>query len=118
MSACEAVARSRVKAQAALQAVKAPGTPEEPGESHAMVVSAPRVVLTGTQGSFGYEEKDSRLAFDRLKRALEQAGASTRDIAVAHYYPLSRGIATQVRKIRAEVFDASRPPAGSLLIFE
>ena len=40
------------------------------------------------------------------------------DVAYAHYYPLSHGIAAQVRKVRAEFFDAARPPAGSLLTFE
>ena len=37
------------------------------------------------------------------------------DVAYAHYYPLSLGIAKQVRKIRAEFFESDHPPAGSLL---
>ena len=40
------------------------------------------------------------------------------DVAVAHYYPLSAGIAAQIRKLRSDFFDATRPPAGSLLLFE
>ena len=118
VAACEAVARLRRNPGAPLRMLNADALPPRPGESHAALVSASRLVLTGTQVSFGYEEKDSRLALERLKRALEQAGASTRDVAFAHYYPLSQGIATQVRKIRAEFFDKDHPPAGSLLIFE
>ena len=39
-------------------------------------------------------------------------------MAFADYYPLSLDIAAQVRKLRAEVFDAAPPPAGTLLLFE
>jgi hypothetical protein len=35
----------------------------------------PSVLLTGTQISLGYEEQNSRLAFDRQVKSLEQAGA-------------------------------------------
>jgi enamine deaminase RidA (YjgF/YER057c/UK114 family) len=117
-AACEAVARLKSNPGVPLQMVTSEGVPVQPGESHAALVAAPHVVLTGSQVSFGYEEKDARLALERLKRALEQAGATVHDVAYAHYYPLSPGIAGQVRKIRAEFFDAAKPPAGSLLIFE
>ena len=63
-------------------------------------------------------KQDGRLAFDRLRKELAQAGASPQDVAVAHFYPLSLGIANQVRKLEAGFFDAARPPAGSLLLFE
>ena len=36
---------------------------------------------------------------------------SPQDVVVAHFYPLSPGIASQVRKLRAEFFDAAHPPA-------
>lgn len=114
IAACEAVSRLR----------RAPGKPLEllpskgDGESAAALIASRQVVFTGSQVSFGYEEKDARLAFERLKRALEQAGASTADVAFAHYYPLSAGIAAQVRKVRGEFFDRAHPPAGTLLLFE
>src|ERR1035438_8513650 len=78
------------------------------------LVGASKVVLTGSQVSFGFAEKDARLAFERLEKSLEQAGASTRGVAFAECYALSSGIAEQVRKVRGEFFDPSRPPAGSL----
>jgi enamine deaminase RidA (YjgF/YER057c/UK114 family) len=118
LAACEAVARLRWNTGKPLHMVNAEGVPGQPGESHAALVMAPQMVLTGSQVSFGYEEKDARLAFERLKRAVEQAGGSMADLAYAHYYPLSSGIAAQVRKVRAEFFNIERPPAGSLLIFE
>ncbi len=113
LAACEAVARLRVN----------PGRPlafgpADHGVSRFAQVAAPRVVLTGTQVSFGYEEKDARLAFERMQKGLEQAGVSTRDVAYAHFYPLSAGIANQVRKVAGEFFEAARPPAATMLVFE
>lgn len=118
MAACEAVARLRSNPGIPLKMANAGDVPIRPSESHAALVVSPQVVLTGSQVSFGYEEKDARLAFERLKRAVEQAGGSIQDLAFAHYYALSSGIAAQVLKIRAEFLNAERPPAGSLLIFE
>src|ERR1017187_666215 len=118
LSACEAVARLRRSPGARLRMVDADGLAREPGESPAALLDAPQVVLTGTQSSFGYEEKDARLAFERLRGALEQAGASPGGVAYARYYALSSGIASQVRKIRLEFFAAARPPAGALLLWE
>ena len=37
---------------------------------------------------------------------------------MAGFYPLSTSLAAQVRKIRFEFFDKSRPPASTLLPFE
>lgn len=116
LAACEAVARLRSNPGARLRLMNA-GT-GEPGESQIALVGAPRVLLTGAQVSFGFEEQDARLAFGRLQKVLEQGGASARDVAVANYYPLSHGIADQVRKVRSGFFDAAHPPAGALLVFE
>jgi enamine deaminase RidA (YjgF/YER057c/UK114 family) len=118
LAACEAVARLRGDAGARLRLVNAEGLPPQPGESQIALVGAARVVLTGAQVSFGFEEQDARLAFGRLQKVLEQAGVSARDVAFAHYYPLSSGIADQVRSVRSEFFGAAHPPAGALLLFE
>jgi enamine deaminase RidA (YjgF/YER057c/UK114 family) len=118
LAACEAVARLRREAGARLLLMNPDGLPREPGESQIALVSAPHVVLTGSQVSFGYREEDARLAFERLRKSLEQGGVSAGDVAFAHYYPLSSGIAEQVRKVRSKFFDDARPPAGSLVLFE
>jgi enamine deaminase RidA (YjgF/YER057c/UK114 family) len=118
VAACEAVARLRAPGGPRLRFIDPPGLPHEPGMSGIALVAAPHVVLTGTQVSFGYQERDARLAFERLAKSVENAGASVKDVAFAHYYPLSGGIAAQVRKIRGEFFDAEHPPAGTLLTFE
>jgi 2-iminobutanoate/2-iminopropanoate deaminase len=110
---CEAVARLR---SAPAQRLSFGGAEE--GQSQFALVGAPQVVLTGTQISFGYQEPDTRLAFERLQKELEQSHVSLRDVAFAHYYPLSNAIAAQLRKIRGEFFDRGAPPAGTMLLFE
>ncbi len=60
----------------------------------------------------------ARLALERLRGALEQAGATPGGVACARYYSLYPGISSQVRKLRVEFFDAARPPAGELLMWE
>jgi enamine deaminase RidA (YjgF/YER057c/UK114 family) len=82
------------------------------------VVSAPHVVFTGTQVSFGYEEPDARLAFERLGKALEPAGVNLHDVAFAHFYPLSQKIEDQIRAVWPAFFDAAHQPAASLIQIE
>ena len=118
VAACEAVARLRSTPAARLSFAAVQGQTAEAGQSSVALVGAQQVLLTGTQISFGYQEQDSRLAFDRLKKELEQSGVAPRDVAFAHYYPLSSAIAAQVRKLREEVFDPLHPPAGTMLLFE
>jgi enamine deaminase RidA (YjgF/YER057c/UK114 family) len=106
MAACEAVAGLR-------------GPPPRTGaESPIAVVTAPHVVLTGTQVSFGYEGSDARLAFERLGKALEPAGSNLHEVAFAHFYPVSQKIEDQIQALRPAFFDAAHPPAASLVQIE
>ena len=109
LAACEAVARLRRDT-----GQRVSFQPEE-GEPVAALVGAQHVVLTGTQVSYGYLEANSRLAFERLRKVLEAAGVSGRDVAFARYYPLADRLAFQVRKLRPEFFGAS---AGSVVLVE
>jgi enamine deaminase RidA (YjgF/YER057c/UK114 family) len=118
LAACEAVAKLRQDTGTPLRVMNPDGLPAVPGESQIALVASSKVVLTGTQVSFGFEEKDARLAFQRLAKALEQTGASMHDVAFAHFYPLAPAIATQVEKVRGDFFDQARLPASSLLLFE
>ena len=118
VAACEAVARLRSTPSATLQFLNPEQLPAPAGQSQIALVNASQVVLTGSQVSFGYQEQDSKLALGRLGKVLEQAGSSPRNVAFVHYYPLSSGMAAQVRKVRTDFFDSGRPPAASLLVFE
>ncbi len=81
-------------------------------------VLAQRIAFTGIQVAFGFEDNDARLAFQRLEKALEPLGASTKTVAMANFYPLSGSIAEQIRKIRLEFFDSAAAPASTMLPFE
>jgi enamine deaminase RidA (YjgF/YER057c/UK114 family) len=109
VAACEAVARLQWRT-----GTKAHYVPAE-GEPRAALIAAPQVVLTGTQMSYGYQEGDSRLAFERLVKSLEAAGVGPRDVAYASYYPLAEPLAAQVRKLRPGFFPSA---ANSLVLFE
>ena len=118
LAACEAVARLKWNTGMRLVLKDVQGAQTDPGESQIALVASRHVALTGTQVSFGYQEQDSRLALGRLQKALESVGVTSADVAFAHYYPLSYGIANQVKKLRTSFFDAAHPPAGSMLLFE
>jgi enamine deaminase RidA (YjgF/YER057c/UK114 family) len=115
---CEAVAKLAHKIAAPVQFVNPAGLTASPNFSQLALVSAPRLVFTGTQVAYGFQDSDARLAFQRLAKALEQGGSSVNDVVMAHLYPLSSSIAEQVRRIRFEFFDKARPPASTLQPFE
>ncbi len=115
---CEGVARLRTAPAAGLQLLHPDGLPRSANYSQVALVAAPRIILSGTQPSFGFQDSDARLAFKRLQSSLEQAGGSIRNVAFSSIYPLSPSIAEQVRRIRFEFYDKNRPPASTLLIFE
>jgi enamine deaminase RidA (YjgF/YER057c/UK114 family) len=91
----------------------------EPGKySQAAFVAPGKIVLTGTQVGFRFQDEDVRLAFGRLGKALEGVGANFKSVAMTHIYPLSASTANRIRKIRFEFYDAAKPPASTLLLFE
>jgi enamine deaminase RidA (YjgF/YER057c/UK114 family) len=79
---------------------------------------AAKLVFTGTQMAFGADENASRLAFQRLDKALEPLGTSAKHVVMASFYPLSNATGERARKMGLEFFDAAHPPAITLLPFE
>ncbi|HWQ57003.1 MAG TPA: RidA family protein [Bryobacteraceae bacterium] len=115
---CEAVARLSSPPASPLEMRHAGSAPPSPHYSQIAMVAAPQVVLTGMQAAFGFQDADARLAFERLDKVLAQSGSSLKHAAFAGFYPLSAGIAQQVRKIRADFIDPQHPPAATMLPFE
>jgi enamine deaminase RidA (YjgF/YER057c/UK114 family) len=115
---CEAVAKAERKVAAPVEFVNPPGLTASPNFSQLALVSAPKLVFTGTQVSYGYQDSDARLAFQRLAKDLEHSGTSIKDVAMTHIYPLSTSLLEQVRRVRFEFFDKSHPPAATMLPFE
>ncbi|MDQ6706955.1 MAG: Rid family hydrolase [Acidobacteriota bacterium] len=115
---CEGVARLASPSRGAVEYRSPQGLTRSPYFSQVAAVSAPRLALTGTQVAFGFQESDAKLAFERLRKALDQLGSSPKQVVMASVYPLSPSIAEQVRKIRFDFFDAKNPPASTLVVFE
>jgi enamine deaminase RidA (YjgF/YER057c/UK114 family) len=115
---CEAVARLHQPPAAPLEMRNPKGLASSPGYSQLALVGAPEILLTGSQSAFGSQEADARLAFERLEKSLESAGGSLKRTAFAGVYPLTLGVAAQVRKVRTEFFDRDHPPACTMLPFE
>jgi len=118
LAACEAVAKLESDPARPLEFRNALDGASGSDLPAAALVNASELVLTGSQVSFGYQEQDARLAFERLRKELEQGGSGLGRVAFARYYVLSQSIAGQVRKIRTGVFDAEHRPAGSMLLVE
>lgn len=87
-------------------------------EEGAALVNTPKIVLTGTQMAFRDTDADLRLAFERLRKALEPLGITYRDVFWSSAYPLTRPVEEKVRAMQQEFFDRSNPPAGTMLLFE
>jgi enamine deaminase RidA (YjgF/YER057c/UK114 family) len=67
-------------------------------------VTSPKVVLSATQLSFGTQEGDVKLAFDRLERSLAPFQVRLNSVAMTHVYVMSRSMSEKVRAIRPELF--------------
>jgi len=116
---CEAVARLRRAPAQPLEVQNPPGVERLNNRYSVMaLVSAPQLILTGTQVSFGFQDADARLAFERLSRAVEQAGGGMKQLVFYGLYPLSPSIAEQVRKVREGFYDPEHPPASTMVPFE
>ena len=107
LDVCEAVARLE----------RAPAQPLTI-ERSAALVNTPKIVLTGTQMAFRDTDADLRLAFERLRKALEPLGVTYKDVFWSSAYPLTRPVEEKVRAMQQEFFDRSNPPAGTTLLFE
>jgi enamine deaminase RidA (YjgF/YER057c/UK114 family) len=84
----------------------------------AAAVSAPKIILTGTQVAYGYEDRNLRLAFERMNKLLDPLNASWKSVVEVRFYPLSNTIAKQVVHLQADFLDAAHPPAISMLPIE
>jgi enamine deaminase RidA (YjgF/YER057c/UK114 family) len=89
-----------------------------PRFSKFVLVNAPRLVLTGTQVAFNFEENDVRLAFQRMTKVLDAQKSGMKQVVFSNLYPISNRILETARKVRFEFFDPAKPPASTALVFE
>jgi enamine deaminase RidA (YjgF/YER057c/UK114 family) len=81
-------------------------------------VSAPAIALTGTLVAYGYEDRNARVAFDRMSKVLEQVKASWKSVVEVRFYPLAPSIIKQIGRVRVDFLDNAKPPALSMTPIE
>ena len=118
LSECEGVVRLRKKPTGPLVHLSPKEMSPSPNYSKAALVGSDRIIFTGTQLAFHYQDADVRLAFQRMAKVLELNKGSIRKIAFSSIYPVSGGMAEKVRNLRFEFFDKEHPPAATMLVFE
>ena len=111
-AACEAIAHVEQPRTEPVEFVAGPS-----GAAEMAVVSAPRVVMSGSQLAFGEQDPDVKLAFERLQKDIHDANGDMRRTVMAHYYLLSSTVSGQVRKLRGE-YEGTALPASTMLDFE
>jgi len=115
--AADFVQLTRIGAQP-LVACEAVGRPGElmniPGVA---AVSSPKLVFTGLQIAFRDQDADIRLAFERMRKALESQEAGYGDVVFTNTYSLSRSVAAKAAAVRPEFMDKSHPE-GTAQVFE
>jgi len=114
---CEAVARLRQQPPEPVRFINNPGIAPPLGFSALALAGPVRLALSGTQLAFGFEEPDARLAYQRLEKSLEQAGAAPEGVIVLNIYPLSEAIGETAWKGRGASAGA-RTPAGTAAALE
>jgi len=115
---CEGVVRLNKAPSSPLTLLNPPGLPRPEHYSQIALVGPSRVVFTGAQLGFRTSEQDARLAFQRLGRTLQEAGASFEQVAVSHLYPLSGAVGEMLRRVRGDFYNRQAPPASTMLPFE
>lgn len=115
---CEAVGRLGSAPASPLELVNPPGLTASPNYSQIALVGPGRIAFSGLQMAFHNSEEDARLAFNRLKKALEGVNADIRKTAFSSFYPLTQPIAERIRGVRFEFYDKAHPPASTLVVFE
>jgi enamine deaminase RidA (YjgF/YER057c/UK114 family) len=74
------------------------------GAPDAVLISAPKLVMSGTQMAFHEDDAELRLAFDRLAKSLEGLGVGPGDVVYARFYPLTRPVEEKLAAMRPQVF--------------
>jgi enamine deaminase RidA (YjgF/YER057c/UK114 family) len=115
---CEAVARLRSPIPEGVRLLNPPGLTKTGNYSQIALVTGGKLAISGTQMAFGSEERDLKLAFDRLEKTLSSSDASFDNVVMSHVYLTSRALINSVRNVRAGYYAGSKPPASTMLPFE
>jgi enamine deaminase RidA (YjgF/YER057c/UK114 family) len=117
VQAVRAPSRAFVECEAVARLARAPVAPAQ-SVAGVAEITAPRLVLSGSQLGFHTAEADVRLAFERLEKALAAAHIKPAHIVYAQYYPLTRGMLERIAKIQTEFFSKSQATPATAIVVE
>lgn len=83
-----------------------------------VLVNTPKLVLSGIQMAFLDQDADLRLAFERLRKAIEPLGAGYKDVLYLNVYPLTRAVEQKIQALQSQFIPPEIHPAGTTLLFE
>jgi len=86
--------------------------------SRMVLIPPAKLVITSTQLAFHDQDKDIRLAFERLGKTLDGMHVGFPDVVAANVYPLAQDVAAKVRGVQVEFFAKQRPPVVSSFLME
>jgi hypothetical protein len=113
---CEAVARLTDSLAEAVRYFNLPGTPPSPNFSRASLVTARRVVLTGTLVAQGTSEGDVRVALDSAERSVKRLGGDLHDVVMAGNYWLTATARDSLRVVRQRYYGSTVPAATGIFL--
>ena len=98
------------------------GGKQPPGYTH-VVTSAPgKMIFISGRGGVAHDgkmpadfETQAKNTFEDLKRCLDLAGASFKDVVKINYYVTDLANTAKLRTIRARYLDMAHPPAATLV---
>ncbi len=117
VQAVRAPSRAFVECEAVARLAHAPVAPAQAGVG-VVEISAPRLVISGSQLGFHAAEADVRLAFERIEKALAAAHVKPANVVYAQYYPLTRGVLERIAKIQTEFFSKSHATPATAIVVE
>lgn len=106
--------RAPVTPAASCEAIARAAKPQASTNPQIALVSAPEIVITGTQLAFGSQDNDLKLAFDRLDKALLAKGARSSDVVLSHFYVTSSALTGHVEALEGTAGTRSVIPVEAL----
>lgn len=111
---CEAVARLNAPSPEDVRYFNLPATKASPYFSRATLVSASKLIFTGTEMALGDSQQDAREPFERIKNAVERHGGKLADIVMSDNYWVTSAARDRNREVRGDYLGQTVPAASGV----
>jgi enamine deaminase RidA (YjgF/YER057c/UK114 family) len=111
---CEAVARLNAPHSEDVRYVNLSGTKPSPYFSRAALVTASRLIFTGTEIALGDSLQETRDAFDRMKQAVARLSGKLSDVVMTDNYWVTTSARDRNRAVRGDFLGQTVPAASGV----